>query len=127
MVLLVTVRVPEFDTPPTVSGIPRDRAIGHGEGAELHTAAVTAEFPEMVLLVTVRVPKLSHRRRRRRISRDGAIGDGEGAEFATAAAVEAEFPEMVLLVMVRVPEFGTPPPSLMTLRRYSPRWCYWSR
>ena len=63
--------------------IPRDGAIGHGEGAGVrHTAAaIVAVFPEMVLLVTVRVPS---------------------AVEHTAAAM-AVFPEMVLLVMVRVP------------------------
>ena len=68
MVLLVTVRVPRVRHTAAEDGdIPRDGAIGHGEGAEvivIHTAAVRSGLvlPEMVLLVTVRVPEFDTRR-----------------------------------------------------------------
>ena len=59
MVLLVMVRVPvvRHTAAAVVGGIPRDGAIGHGEGAVVHAPPPPwPELPEMVLLVMVRVP-----------------------------------------------------------------------
>ena len=107
MVLLVTVRVPRSCMTRrrrTCRAIPRDGAVGHGEGAEVvHAAAADRRViprdgavghgegaVDVVHAAAVATA---------RIARDGAVGHGERAAVVhTPPPKRAELPEMVLSV-----------------------------